>query len=378
MEGYSISVSDGYLVLDDVPYVDHTGMIQRAALITELSLAGETTVKPSDHVVMFTGSHPFDSDGNPLTMGLGETSQKVGDWQVQRSFSRKPPEGYRDHHHKMTTYCRYISGPARVLDSSATAKTHAVIRSADISTPFEYTETASSRAGISEFTKRLAGQKVGIVGLGGTGSYVLDLVAKTPVSDIHLFDDDEMLQHNAFRAPGAASLETLKAKPKKVDYFANLYRPMRKGIHPHAVHLDDTNLGLLGGLDFVFVCVDTNQARGSIARKLEADGTPFVDVGLGIQKSAKGLFGNIRTTLSIPGHRQHHNVSGAPANGDGEDLYSPNAQIADLNALNATFAVIRWKKYFGFYSDTEEELTSNYKLRGNRLTNRFHAQSDNG
>ena len=60
---------------------------------------------------------------------------------------------------------------------------------------------------------------VAIAGPGGTGSYVLDLVAKTPVRDIHLFDGDSFMSHNAFRAPGAASLEELRALPKKVDYF---------------------------------------------------------------------------------------------------------------------------------------------------------------
>jgi hypothetical protein len=37
-------------------------------------------------------------------------------------------------------------------------------------------------------------------GLGGTGSYILDLVSKTPVNEILLFDSDDFLQHNAFRS----------------------------------------------------------------------------------------------------------------------------------------------------------------------------------
>ena len=53
------------------------------------------------------------------------------------------------------------------------------------------------------------------MGLGGTGSYVLDLVAKTPVWEIHLFDGDAFLQHNAFRSPGAPSLDELEAQPPK-------------------------------------------------------------------------------------------------------------------------------------------------------------------
>ena len=34
----------------------------------------------------------------------------------------------------------------------------------------------------------------------------------------------------------------------------------------------------------------------------------------------------------------------------GEDDYSSNIQVADLNALNAILAIIRWKRYLGFYA----------------------------
>ena len=52
-------------------------------------------------------------------------------------------------------------------------------------------------------TRKLSLKNVAIVGLGGTGSYVLDLVAKTPVRQIHLDDGDMFLQHNAFGSPSA-------------------------------------------------------------------------------------------------------------------------------------------------------------------------------
>ena len=87
--------------------------------------------------------------------------------------------------------------------------------------------------------------KVAIIGLGGTGSYVLDLVAKTPVREIHTFDGDYYLQHNAFRSPGAPSVQNLRKRFNKVDYYAELYGAMRKNIVPYAVHLEPANLHLL-------------------------------------------------------------------------------------------------------------------------------------
>ena len=61
--------------------------------------------------------------------------------------------------------------------------------------------------------EKLAQETVAIIGVGGTGGYILDQVAKTPAPEIRLFDADEFMSHNAFRAPGAASLEELRELP---------------------------------------------------------------------------------------------------------------------------------------------------------------------
>ena len=49
--------------------------------------------------------------------------------------------------------------------------------------------------------------------------------------------------------------------------------------------------------------------------------------------------------------------------------YDVNIQIADLNALNAALAVIKWKKLFGFYQDLDHEHHSTYTIGGNMLLN---------
>jgi hypothetical protein len=49
--------------------------------------------------------------------------------------------------------------------------------------------------------------------------------------------------------------------------------------------------------------------------------------------------------------------------------YARNIQVADLNALNACLAVIRYKKHLGFYRDLEREHNSLYTIDGNHLLN---------
>jgi len=84
---------------------------------------------------------------------------------VDHSFSSKPADGYRDYHHKMTTYADMLSSPAAALDPTATAKSFRVIQAEDPESVFEYIDTASSRAGIYAVSQKLELEKVAIVGL---------------------------------------------------------------------------------------------------------------------------------------------------------------------------------------------------------------------
>jgi hypothetical protein len=43
--------------------------------------------------------------------------------------------------------------------------------------------------------------------------------------------------------------------------------------------------------------------------------------------------------------------------------------VADLNALNAAMAVVKWKKIRGFYRDLERAHHSTYTTDGNMLLN---------
>ena len=49
--------------------------------------------------------------------------------------------------------------------------------------------------------------------------------------------------------------------------------------------------------------------------------------------------------------------------------YDQNIQVADINALNAALAVIRWKRLMGFYVDQQGEHQSRYTIDGNVIGN---------
>jgi len=269
----------------------------------------------------------------------------------------------------MTRYAQIISAPAESLDPGVSAKTHKVVESHGEESVFHYLDTASSRAGIKAIAYKLVGPKLGIVGLGGTGSYILDLLAKTSVREIHLFDGDMFYSHNAFRSPGAASLDELRKTPKKVHYYCEIYGRMHKGIVAHDLFLNASNVEHLRGLGFVFLCLDKNEVKRPIVDYLEQSGIPFIDVGMDViaLDDMKVLIGDIRVTTSTPEKRDHLKQRVSFADGAGGGEYERNIQIAELNALNAALAVVKWKKLMGFYQDLETEHHSTYSLNVNIL-----------
>lgn len=373
-EGYFIQLVGSYLVMREVPYVDTDRKVRRGTLISTLALAGDTTRPPDTHVMHFDGDYPCGPDGKPI-MAISHQTQhfELGNGlTAEHAFSSKPDGGYRDYHHKMTTYASILSGPAAVLDKSATPRPYqAPDKEEDADSVFNYVETASARAGIGALTARLAGHRVGIVGLGGTGSYILDMVAKTPVSEIRIFDPDEFLQHNAFRAPGAPTLAELREAPLKVDYFKAIYGRMHRGITAVSAAVKPETLHLLEDLDFVFLSLDAGEAKAAITTWLHEHSVPFIDIGMGLELGDRGLTGILRVTTSTPESRTDVAVNPRIplAGGGADDIYASNIQVAELNAFNAIQAVIKWKKLLGFYCDLEGEHHSTYTVDGNLLLN---------
>ncbi len=370
-EGYEVRIQSEHLVVSHVPYVNSKREVRLGTLISNLNVDTEgVAAKPNTHVVFFDGEHPCTKDGVEIT----QIKHASGDYELAKglvakhAFSCKPPGGYPDYYAKMTRYIEIISAPARAIDPKATARTWAPVtgEGPEEESVFHYMDTAASRAGIVAITEKLKPLRIGIIGLGGTGAYILDLIAKTPVREIHLFDGDEFLQHNAFRAPGAPSLEDLRRKPLKTEYLKEQYGRMHKKIESHPTYVDSSNIEHVLGLDFVFVCIDRGLVKESLYAQMEVRGLSFIDVGMGISAEDGALVGVIRTTLSTGAKRDHVRRRVPFVDGPDDD-YASNIQIAELNMLNAALAVLKWKKLYGVYNDVEREHTSLFSINVNQL-----------
>ncbi|MEX2374689.1 MAG: ThiF family adenylyltransferase [Dehalococcoidia bacterium] len=368
--GYGLRIVGGALVVHPVPFLDAKGQVGVGSLVCDLDLIGDRTTKPRSHVAYFAGGTPHDTAGRRLAAIINSDSvQQKGGLTTSHLLSSKPSRsGYADYFTKVTTYATAISSHAEAVDPDATPQCFPPVPSDDDEDPFLYIDTASSRAGVD--TSAFHPLAIGIVGLGGTGVYVLDLVTKTPVRAIGCYDGDVLLQHNAFRSPGAVTLEDLETAPNKAEHWVSQYRRFRRGLSAHPYRIDEANVAELHQYDFVFVCVDDNEARRLIAASLTEAAIPCIDTGMGLYRTdASQLGGIVRTTTATPTYHSHLNDRLPRGTDDDDDEYRTNIQIAELNALNATLAVIKWKKLVGFYADQDQEHESGYMLASNCIVN---------
>jgi hypothetical protein len=373
-EGYAVRIHAGHLIVDDIPYATAAGTVARGSLVCPLDLQGDATARPSTHVMWFT-EIPHTSDGREMTELVHERGpMQLAEGLIAAFSSSQKAHGndYENFYDKVIAYARLVVAHAQALDPEAVPTTFRPVVTDESDSVFKYLDTNSSRAGVTALAEKVSLAKVGIIGVGGTGAYLLDLLAKVPIAELHLFDGDVFATHNAFRAPGAATMEEISAAPFKVNHHADRYEALRRGVVPHPVFVTADNITEVLGLDFVFLSMDANGDKKDIVEALLDNGIAFIDTGLGIRLDPGGLAGMVRVTTGLQERREliddDHLISYRL--GD-DDEYETNIQVAELNALAAVLAVIAFKKRYGFYSDIEREIHTLYRIDSNEIINAY-------
>ena len=358
---YSLSIIGGHLVVNDVYYVDDAGELQKARLAAPLNQPTPTTLgAPPNHQMFWSGKEPYYADGTAIPLlGSITADLKLGDTTYPRHLSNKPPEGFATYTALVEHYAALLSGPAE-LKFDVSSRTGATYDVPPDTSPFKVSDTFSALAQITDLNARLAEDRIAIIGLGGTGAYVLDFMVKTPVAAIDAYDFDAMKVHNAFRCPGEAPMAEF-GQPK-VDIYRRKYEPFRHRLTFENRRITAQDSALFAATTFAFVCIDDGEARAEICDMLVALGVPFIDVGMGVEKEAGALDGLLRTTLftaeTAAAARERVPLDRREEAG----AYRVFVQISELNAMNAAFAVVRYKQYRGFYADDARNLESIYSL----------------
>jgi hypothetical protein len=352
-KGYALRLDGAHLVVRDIPYLDASLKLQVAAIAAKLVFVDRIRVKQDDHQVYFSGHAPYGIDGQLIpNLGGGTTTLPLTktDVIVQRSFSNKPSSGsFQDFFEKIESYVTVISGPAIELHG-ANPLTFRADKEEIGKSVFKFQDTLTSRAAIGDLTARFTDEVIAVIGLGGTGSYLLDFLVKLAVREIRAFDGDYYHVHNAYRSPGR--LQEGELDKTKAEVFADRYDNFREGLNIRKKYIDETSAEDFANVTFVFVCVDKGTARAKIFDLLIALGIPFIDVGMGLNRKQDALSGTLRVTNFSREHAAEMRTQGlAETSDDPNDIYRSNIQIPELNALNACLAIIRYKQIRGFYVD---------------------------
>ena len=358
-KGYAIGVDSNYLIVRDIPYLDSERKLNWGAIVAKLVAVDNLQFIQDDHQILFAGSVPHDLSGKVIgNLGGGARtlalSASAKDVVVQRSFSNKPKiaQKFVDFFEKVESYVGIISGPAMELHN-VSPLTFGFVENEESDSVFKFHDTLTSRAEITDLSAKFQNDVIAIIGLGGTGGYLLDFMIKTPVKEIRAFDADAYHVHNAFRSPGRTDSEEFSQT--KADVYGARYANFRHGLTVKASYIDTDSAKELEGVTFAFVCVDKGSSRAGIFDVLLAKNIPFIDVGMGLKRRDKRLNGMARVTYySSQDGQQMLDKGYAELADQADDIYRTNIQIGELNALNAALAVIKYKQIRGFYLDDND------------------------
>lgn len=364
-KGYALSIDSNHLVVRDIPYLDNNGELNNGAIVSILNFIDQYKVGMIDHQIFFCGSHPHELDGSAIkNLGGGAVQLKLAsdDLIVQRSFSNKPPSGkFDDWFDKIESYIAIISGPA-MNKFNVHPYTYRVIEE-NSNSIFKFRDTLTSKAEIGDLSVKLEEDTVAIIGLGGTGAYLLDFLVKTPVKEIRGFDLDWYHVHNAFRSPGKLDADELGKR--KSEVYKLRYKSFRSNVNIYSKYITSNSEEDLAGVTFAFVCVDSGTSRSEIFELLIRLKIPFIDVGMGLDRITGLISGTLRiTSFSSEAAQEIIDKRLTPMSDIPDDEYKNNIQISELNALNASLAIIKYKQLRGFYVDDNSYYHTLFNIDG--------------
>ena len=308
----------------------------------------------------------YNADGTAIGNHIGGDGKNWSNISIKKGGQGSPEEdgSAKDLIHR---YAKQIVG-------AVSAAGYSEITSLAKQGPFKIPNTFEARAALGPVQDRIREQRIAIIGLGGTGAYVLDLIAKTSVPEIHLLDADHVEWHTFMRAPGAPTtdeIESLRRNPlTKVAYYHSKYASLREGIFAHAVRIDISSMFAqflsTHPVDFAFVCIDQQKDSDSprqdvVYAALSETEVPFIDSGVSISLEDRTVRGAVTTSFyaagseawkeAVPNARVEGNVPGYR-----------NVQLPEVNALAASLAVMEWRRRTEQYADESTSFVHKCRL----------------
>lgn len=141
--------------------------------------------------------------------------------------------------------------------------------------------TRQEKAFGKPFNMKLQSLRVAVVGLGGTGSPIANLLARTGIGELILIDGDKLDETNMNRVSGFTAEDIGQNKAKTVEKFINSLGLKIKVIAiPNYINESDEAMDSLSSADIIFGCTDDVAGRDLLNQALYYYSQVYIDVGL--------------------------------------------------------------------------------------------------
>ena len=263
---------------------------------------------------------------------------------------------YRDAWEALKTYINAIYGGFRTNSQAAALP---------VDRPYRFPIVGEKSREEVEWLDLVRGDKITIVGLGGVGSWIADLLTKADVSELHAWDDDLIEDKNILRMPGAINPDWI-GKPK-ATWLEETYQQIHPRIFGHQENVREENVDkVLRNTTFGFVAVDNDDGRTIACNALANVGVPFVDVGLSLDRRDGQVTASLRVTTAYPHHETWRGA--IPKVGRaGQEVYG-RLELSDISAMAAGWAVQSWRKMRGQMAQTEPHECMVYRAEPSTIT----------
>lgn len=147
----------------------------------------------------------------------------------------------------------------------------------------------------------LAQACVGVVGLGGGGSHVVQQLAHVGVGNFVFLDPDSIEDSNLNRLVGGTRAD-VRRKALKVNIARRIVRRLndKARIHVQPVVWQE-RADLLRTCDIIIGCVDSFVGRAELERAARRCLTPYLDIGMDVHETQSGYSITGQVALSMPG-----------------------------------------------------------------------------
>ena len=132
--------------------------------------------------------------------------------------------------------------------------------------------------------------QVGVVGCSGTGSIVVELLARNCIGHLVIVDPDQIEEKNLNRIINSRKIDAKRRIPK-IETLKRAIRSMGMGVKVDAYNADTTNNEVIEALtdcDVIFGCVDSASGRYHLECIASAYFLPYFDVGVNLEADSKG------------------------------------------------------------------------------------------